>query len=124
MTSTECIRIHDFLQPEELIKFVADAGGFILPSVEEPWGVVVQEFAAAGKPLILSKAVNSGEDYLIHGYNGFRFKQQDAIDLKAKLIHYFSLDDQTRIAMGQRSSELSLRGEPKLWVASLLSLLP
>lgn len=124
MLSTATIRIHAFMQPNDLIQFVADAGGFILPSIDEPWGVVTQEFAAAGKPLLLSSEVNSGEEYLIHGYNGYIFKSGDNKDLKAKLIKFFTLDDETRRAMGNRSVELARRGEPKYWAAKLLSLVP
>ena len=123
MSPTSSISIHDFMQPKDLIKFIANAGGFILPSIEEPWGVVVQEFAAAGKPLILSSAVNSGENYLIHGYNGFRFQKEDAASLKENLIHFFALDDSTIMTMGERSVELAMRGEPKYWVANFLSLI-
>jgi glycosyltransferase involved in cell wall biosynthesis len=120
---TSSISVHDFMQPKDLVNFVAGAGGFILPSVEEPWGVVVQEFAAAGKPLILSSAVSSRENYLIHGYNGFRFQKDDAASLKANLIHFFRLEDSIINKMGERSVELALRGDPKYWVANFLSLI-
>lgn len=123
MKQSTTTQIHDFMQPQELIPFVADAGGFILPSLEEPWGVVVHEFAAAGKPLILSSAVNSGEKYLINGYNGFRFQKEDAASLKSTLIKYFSLDDLIIKEMGERSAELALLEQPKHWVAKFLSLM-
>ena len=120
---TSSISIYDFMQPKELVIFIARAGGFILPSVEEPWGVVVHEFAAAGKPLILSSSVNSGENYLIHGYNGFRFQKENEASLKANLVRFFALDDSTIKTMGERSVELAMRGEPKYWVANFLSLI-
>jgi glycosyltransferase involved in cell wall biosynthesis len=119
---TSTISIHDFMQPHDLVNFIADAGAFILPSREEPWGVVVQEFAAAGKPLMLSSAVNAGEQYLIHGYNGLRFQKGDLSSLKTMLIRFFKQDDLGLQEMGQRSAEMALRGAPKYWVANFLSL--
>ncbi len=120
---TPSIEIHDFMQPDDLIMFAEKAGGFILPSVHEPWGVVVQEFAAAGKPLILSNAVNSGEDYLIHRYNGFKFRSGDGNELRSTLIDFFHLSAEQRTLMGKRSHELARRGSPSYWVAKLASVI-
>lgn len=120
---TASISVYNFMQPDALVTFVGRSGGFILPSLHEPWGVVVQEFASAGKPLILSSAVNSGENYLIHGYNGFRFANNDEDDLRQRLIAFFALPDAEREAMGRRSIELAVRDDPKYWVANFLSLL-
>ena len=119
---TVATEVYDFMQPSELIAFASNAGGFILPSRHEPWGVVVQEFAAAGKPLILSSEVNSGEDYLIDGYNGFRFQAENKNDLKATLVKFFHLTEEERKEMGNRSQTLAMRGAPEYWVAKLMSL--
>lgn len=43
-----------FLQPDELLEEVKNHNCFILPSIYEPYGVVIHEFAAAGMPLIVS----------------------------------------------------------------------
>lgn len=45
-----------FVQPKDLPAVMAGAAAFILPSLFEPWGVVLQEAAAAGLPLIASHA--------------------------------------------------------------------
>ena len=123
MVTTETVSVTPFLQPKELIKRINDAGLFILPSMYEPWGVVVHEFAAAGKPLLLSTEVHSGEAYLIQGYNGYYFKQGDEGDLRRKMIHFFSLSDAVREKMGKRSLELAASGDPKIWVGKILSVL-
>ncbi len=46
-----------FVQPKDLEPILMETSVFILPSRFEPWGVVVQEMAAAGFPLIVSTAV-------------------------------------------------------------------
>ncbi len=48
------IMIKDFMQPGELLNEIEKAGAFCLPSIYEPLGVVIQEFASAGLPLITS----------------------------------------------------------------------
>ncbi len=51
-----------FVQPESLPGVLGGAGAFILPSVFEPWGVALVEAAAAGLPLICTKAVGAGDE--------------------------------------------------------------
>lgn len=115
--------VQDFLQPEALVAATRDAGGFILPSLDEPWGVVVQEFAAAGLPLLLSNQVNAGEKFLIHHYNGFVFESGSIFSLKAALIRYFQLDPNQLASMGKRSHELAFTITPQVWAARLKSVL-
>lgn len=117
------IEVYDFMQPSTLISFVAHAGGFILPSLHEPWGVVVQEFAAAGKPLLLSDQVSSGEKYLIPNFNGFQFRANDISDLRNTLVSFFALSIEERAQMGQNSYELAMQGSPKMWASTFVSVL-
>src|SRR5262249_37789386 len=44
-----------FLQAEALTRWYAQAGAFVLPSLSEPWGLVVNEAASAGLPLLVSQ---------------------------------------------------------------------
>jgi len=60
----------DFLEPPQLRDRMASVGAFILPSTFEPWGVVVHEAASAGLPIIASRAVGSGDDFVRNGENG------------------------------------------------------
>lgn len=53
-----------FVQPKDLAEILQGGGIFILPSLFEPWGVVVHEFAIAGFPLILSTAVGAADKFL------------------------------------------------------------
>lgn len=124
ITSTEGIKVDSFMQPSDLMAFTRDAGAFILPSHEEHWGVVVQEFAAAGLPLLLSRAVNAGEAYLIENYNGYSFDTNDKEALKKTLSYFFHLSDINILEMGARSHELAMAESPKFWVARLFSVIP
>lgn len=124
LAATEDIIIEDFMQPQILAEQTKDAGGFILPSIREPWGVVVQEFAAASLPLILSNKVNAGEQYLIPNYNGYRFTVGDNNNLRKTLVNFFSLPEDQIRKMGMRSHKLAFVNDPEIWMAQLLSVIP
>ncbi len=117
---TTNIAVQEFLQPEEMISRLASAGAFILPSLHEPWGVVVHEFAAAGLPLLLSDAVHSGVQFLIPGYNGLRFAAGSEDAIRSVLVRFFALSPATHEEMGRRSAMLADSGHPRFWGARLL----
>ena len=55
---------------ERMVEVYASADVFCLLSVREPWGVVVNEAAACGLPLVLSDRVGAAADLLRDGENG------------------------------------------------------
>ena len=57
--------IHDFVQPEQLAALYRNARAFVLPSLEEHWGVVVHEAALSGCYLLLSRAVGAASDFAV-----------------------------------------------------------
>lgn len=57
--------VHDFVQPEQLAALYRNARAFVLPSLEEHWGVVVHEAALSGCYLLLSSSVGAGEDFAV-----------------------------------------------------------
>ena len=113
----------DFMQPEELMKEVANAGCFVLPSHGEPWGVVVHEFAAAGLPLIVSDVVGAASTFLISGSNGFCFKANDQQALATNMRQVITMTDQELHAMAVCSHVLSQRMTPSTSADNLLSVL-
>lgn len=74
------IRCTGFVQPADLPQLVQGGGVFVLPSIEEPWGLVVQEFALAGFPLILSDQVGASDQFLTEA-NGLQVRSGKIGDL-------------------------------------------
>jgi len=66
---------------------------FVLPSVFEPWGLVVNEVMNAGKPVIVSDQVGSGADLVKRGANGDVFSAGDVKDLRAKMMPWLHNPD-------------------------------
>ena len=120
--------IHDsiahegFVQPDQMEQFVLDASVFVLPSHFEPWGVVVQEFAAAGLPLLISDQVGARTAFLKDGENGFEFKANNIQSLKAAMRSMMTCNTVALEKMGHRSHELAQQLSPDTWSKAILSM--
>jgi glycosyltransferase involved in cell wall biosynthesis len=94
-----------FKQPDELPLYYALGDVFVLPSIDEPWGTVVNEAMAAGLPIVTTRVVGAAGDLVRHGENGYIVPEADSQALAEALIDI--LDDETRRqCMGQRSQEI------------------
>jgi glycosyltransferase involved in cell wall biosynthesis len=90
---------------EELARRYVEADVFALLSRHEPWGVVVNEAAASGLPLVLSNRVGAAYDLLRDGENGFLVPAEN-VDAAAGAIRKLAEDADLRRRMGARSREL------------------
>jgi 1,2-diacylglycerol 3-alpha-glucosyltransferase len=82
------IHLPGFLQQDTLLPYFAHAGCFIHASVQEQWGLVVNEAMAAGLPVLVSKHCGCFEDLVIENVNGFGFdptNSQELTDLMLKI---------------------------------------
>jgi glycosyltransferase involved in cell wall biosynthesis len=93
------------LSPERLLEAYVAADVFALLSHHEPWGVVVNEAAATGLPLVLSDRVGAAYDLLRDGENGFLVAAGD-VRAAADALHRLADDPELRRTMGARSREL------------------
>lgn len=113
------IKHFGFVQPKQLLDIIANADAFILPSVFEPWGVVVHEMACSGLPLVLSTAVGAAERFLISEKNGYIFDSGSAPALKCALKNLFKLQPDALYHMGQKSYELAQTISINQWINTL-----
>jgi len=114
-------QLKGFVQPDLLPGLMHQCACFVLPSVFEPWGVVVQEAAASGLPLILSAACGAGDHLLKHGQNGFVFPAGDADQLCKAMLRVHNLSAHQRQQFGRISMQLSEQYTPRLWADKLQS---
>ncbi len=112
-----------FIQATDMSAELAQAGVSVLPSLYEPWGVVVQEHACMGLPLLLSDAVGAAERFLEPGANGLLHRAGDVEDLKASMASMVARSDAELVAMGARSAALGAAWTPDLWAAVAAELL-
>lgn len=116
------IKHFGFVQPKDMQNFTAGSGVFILPSRFEPWGVVVQEFAASGFPLLLSGRIGAKEQFLKEGQNGFSFEAENLAAIRAAMKKITGLPAAELASMGQLSHELAQSVTPGTWVNSILKM--
>jgi glycosyltransferase involved in cell wall biosynthesis len=64
------IRTLGHLQGDPLEDAYRDTDVLVVPSLYEPWGLVVHEGLAHGLPVIVTDQVGAGEDLIDHGTNG------------------------------------------------------
>lgn len=110
-----------FIQPDQLPELLGKAGCFILPSRKEPWGVVLQEAAATGLPLICSDACGAAVHLVQDGYNGFIFESGNVEQLVRWLVQFSEQDRNRWKKMSRNSFELSRQFTPERWAFTFLS---
>jgi 1,2-diacylglycerol 3-alpha-glucosyltransferase len=99
-----CIYLPGFLQQEELLPYFAHAKCFIHASIQEQWGLVVNEAMAAGLPVIVSNRCGCFEDLILDGINGFSFDPENSQQLTELMIK-MSLNDVNLSQMGDAALE-------------------
>ncbi len=90
---------------EKMPLYYAFARCLILPSSSEPWGLVANEAAACGLPLILSDKCGCVPELCIPGANGFIFASGNAQEL-AECMQKMSDGTADLSAFGAKSREL------------------
>ena len=107
---------------DALPKIYHDSGVFVLPSVYEPWGLVVNEALAAGLPVLISKLVGCAPDLCVDGYNGFQFDPYDVDAISDALFRMEQLSSDDRRDMGEKGQQLVGRLTPADWAYSMAEL--
>lgn len=110
-----------FVQPGILPQIMRKARAFILPSRHEPWGVVVQEAAAASLPIICSTSVGACAHLVQDQYNGFVFEDSNIESLYNSMVRLSQLPSERINAMGLASHNLSKQFLPDRWAHTLAS---
>lgn len=92
-----------FASHDDLPKYYGLAGAFVLPSVVEPWGLVVNEAMAAGLPVLVSERAGCASDLVNDSVNGYTFNPLDEGGL-ARRMAMLAGDEAAREAMGRASA--------------------
>jgi glycosyltransferase involved in cell wall biosynthesis len=114
------VEVVDFCTQGDFFFHTKDIRYFVLPSIYEPWGVVVHEFASLGLPLILSDKVGSGDSFLIDSWNGFLFYVNEQKSLASALIKAHNIDEDSWKVQSKNSIILSNKINEYLWADHLL----
>jgi len=90
-----------FINQAELPQIYAASDIFVLPSENEPWGLVVNEVMCAGLPIITSKGMGCVPDLVKNGINGYHVtagSETEIAECLNRLLNNESLRDQMGLA--------------------------
>jgi len=102
------IRMLGFRNQSELPRFFDLCDVFILPSIHEPWGLIVNEAMSAGRAVVVSDDVGCQADLVQNEVNGFTFPKQN-IDALSAVLRRFVDDPSLAQMMGRQSRSIIAR---------------
>ena len=99
------VQMEGFKQLDDLPEYYAAADLFVVPSLDEPWGVVINEAMAAGLPVVATTVCGATPDLIRNGQNGFAIEPGDVQGLADAMAKVLALGDRGK-AMGDLSREI------------------
>lgn len=84
--NSEFVKFCPLMGREELAKYLADAKGYIFPSME-PFGIAPVEALASGTPVI-AFGEGGALDYVVNGKNGLLFEKQTVNSLTEAILKF------------------------------------
>jgi glycosyltransferase involved in cell wall biosynthesis len=119
LSAFSCVEITPFSNSKSIAESRSKFDFFCLPSIVEPWGVVVHEFGLLGMPLLLSSEVGARCEFLIDSYNGYTFNPKDSESMKSILVKALKMSDVEIDRFGERSSVIAIKISRSIWSATL-----
>jgi glycosyltransferase involved in cell wall biosynthesis len=101
----EGVRFLGFRNQTELPALYDLCDVFVLPSVDEPWGLVINEVMAVGRPIVASDRVGCARDLVQDGVHGMKFRAGDVSAL-ADALGYILADPVRAAVMGTASRDI------------------
>ena len=99
------IKILGFKNQTELPLYFRMCDIFVLPSQNEPFGLIVNEVMNSAKPVVVTDEVGCAKDIVKDGVNGYVIKVGDIDDLTCKLKKLI-YDTELRRKMGDKSLDI------------------
>lgn len=117
------VEIHPFVSQSQLLKYAERSSCFLLPSIFEPWALVIHEFATAGLPLIVTNSCGATPHFVINNYNGLIVSSGSSLELKNAIETIINMSDRELFKYAKRSRILSKSISPEIVANSLVSVL-
>jgi glycosyltransferase involved in cell wall biosynthesis len=115
--------VFDFMDQANLLAYMQNSGCFILPSIHEPWGLVLHEAAAAGLPILASNVCGAAPYFVLDDYNGITFEPGNVTEIKTAIEKIINSTTDELLAMSYNSRKLSERITPEIVAKTFLSVL-
>jgi glycosyltransferase involved in cell wall biosynthesis len=109
----KCVYWPGFVQYDLLPKYYALASAFVHPAHREAWGLVVNEAASCGLPLIVGQNVGASCELVRNGQNGYLVDTNSQEALLAALTRMTLLSNEERSTLAKCSSEIATAYGPE-----------
>jgi glycosyltransferase involved in cell wall biosynthesis len=116
------VEFRSWLGAEAVAKALATSLALILPSVEEQWGLVVNEALAMGVPILCSDNVGARDSLVRTAVNGYVFESDNSEGL-AHLMTRVATDEQEWRRMAEAAAEFSYKGDTCQFVSGVAKVL-
>lgn len=123
LTNEVNVRVVDFLQPEELACQLQEYSCLILPSIREPYALVIHEALCAGLPVIATNACGAVPVFLTSDYNGYAIETNDIDALSDAILKITKKSTEDLKIMKVNALKSSRIVNPQLAAASLMSVI-
>ena len=90
---TDNIKLLGAVNNKDLSSYYRQADVFILPSISETWGLVIEEALNNGTPVMTSHMVGCADDLVIPGKTGVVFELDNEMDFNEKLSFILDADN-------------------------------
>ena len=97
---------------EKIIPYYATCDVFVLPSISEPWGLVVNEAMVCNMPVLVSNYCGCSLDLVHEGVNGHTFDPYNTEELAEKM-QLFILNESKLKDMGEKSAQIISHYSPE-----------
>jgi len=116
------IRYIGFCDEQEIPALYSICDALALPSDSEPWGVVINEAAEAGLPIVASDVVGAAHELVINGTNGRIFPAGDVTALEDALCAIMTpeVNERYRRHMHATLADWKRRADPIAGIRSAL----
>ncbi|MEH2553626.1 glycosyltransferase involved in cell wall biosynthesis [Bradyrhizobium algeriense] len=108
-----------FVQTKQLPEVLAEAACLVLPSILEPWGVVIQEAVSAGLGVICTDECGAGDVFVQQDVNGFIVPTGN-VDALAGAMRTFSESEDLLERVPNASIEMSKRLLPSSFAETVI----
>ena len=118
-----CVDYLGLKNQSQIIKISKSYHAFCLPSIYEPWGVVIHEMTALGLPILSSNKCGAANDLVIEGENGYKFDPNKFESIYDALITYIKLPNPKKTTLSLNSNKIARSINHESWNNTLLSFL-
>lgn len=113
------VKLVGFRQYNQLPDYYGLASAFVLPSLVDPWGLVVNEAMASGLPVVVSRACGCNEDLVQNNVNGITVEPGN-VDALAEGLGMLSARTAYLEEMGAHSSKIIEKWDLNRFVSGVI----